>query len=298
MHGQGLNSYYFKIIQLLLDHNAVADAQDNDQWTPLQLASRHGNLDAAQLLIERGANLHLSNKGQTPHHLVLQSESQFWGNYLDFTWILLAHRADVNAQDNDQSTLLFLVSCKGLTEVAGLLLERGTSVHLQHDDGHTLLHCTSQYNHIDIMQLLLKHGADVGALDHTDSTPLHLASHRGALSAARLLLEHGANVHARDMKGGMSLHNATWGGYLKVMELLVEYGADLDAQGDNGWLPLHLAAYKEDLDTVELLLERGANIHLECNAPTGGVRPDVGKGVQLLGKSTGSYGKPETTGVH
>ena len=33
-----------------------------------------------------------------------------------------------------------------------------------------------------------------------------------------------------------------------------------------------------------------------CNAPTGGVRPDVGKGVRLLGKSTGSYGKPETTG--
>src|SRR5712671_3828633 len=35
----------------------------------------------------------------------------------------------------------------------------------------------------------------------------------------------------------------------------------------------------------------------QCNAPTGGVRPDVGKGVRLLGKSTGSYGKPETTRV-
>src|SRR5712672_4818380 len=34
-----------------------------------------------------------------------------------------------------------------------------------------------------------------------------------------------------------------------------------------------------------------------CNAPTGGVRPDVGEGVRLLGKLTGSYGKPETTRV-
>src|SRR5712671_3500301 len=34
-----------------------------------------------------------------------------------------------------------------------------------------------------------------------------------------------------------------------------------------------------------------------CNAPTGGVRPDVGEGVRLLGKSTGSYGKPKTTRV-
>jgi len=35
----------------------------------------------------------------------------------------------------------------------------------------------------------------------------------------------------------------------------------------------------------------------KCNAPTGGVRPDVGEEVRLLGKSTGSYGEPETTGV-
>ena len=34
---------------------------------------------------------------------------------------------------------------------------------------------------------------------------------------------------------------------------------------------------------------------LECNAPTGRVRPDVGEGVRLLGKLTGSYGEPETT---
>jgi len=32
-----------------------------------------------------------------------------------------------------------------------------------------------------------------------------------------------------------------------------------------------------------------------CNAPMGGVRPDVGEGVRLLGKSMGSYGEPETT---
>src|SRR5712672_2568839 len=32
-----------------------------------------------------------------------------------------------------------------------------------------------------------------------------------------------------------------------------------------------------------------------CNAPTGGVRPDIGEGVRLLGKLMGSYGKPETT---
>ena len=32
-----------------------------------------------------------------------------------------------------------------------------------------------------------------------------------------------------------------------------------------------------------------------CNAPMGGVWPDVGEGVRLLGKSMGSYGEPVTT---
>ena len=33
-----------------------------------------------------------------------------------------------------------------------------------------------------------------------------------------------------------------------------------------------------------------------CNAPTGGVRPDVGKGGSTTREVDGSYGKPETTG--
>src|SRR5712671_2181607 len=32
-----------------------------------------------------------------------------------------------------------------------------------------------------------------------------------------------------------------------------------------------------------------------CNAPTGGVRPDVGEGGSTTRKVDGSYGKPETT---
>ena len=34
---------------------------------------------------------------------------------------------------------------------------------------------------------------------------------------------------------------------------------------------------------------------VQYNTPMSGVWPDVGEGVRLLGKSTGSYGEPETT---
>jgi len=51
-------------------------------------------------------------------------------------------------------------------------------------------------------------------------------------------------------------------------------------------------------ETKALTLARLESAHV-CNAPMGGVQPDVGEGVRLLGKSTGSYGEPETTrGFH
>ena len=54
----------------------------------------------------------------------------------------------------------------------------------------------------------------------------------------------------------------------------------------------------QHVHTTVLLAEMHLLLDL-CNAPTGGVRPDVGEEVRLLGKSTGSYGEPKTTrGVH
>jgi len=55
-------------------------------------------------------------------------------------------------------------------------------------------------------------------------------------------------------------------------------------------------AWEHQLDCLQREgLHPRALANLECNAPTGGVQPDVGKGVRLLGKSTGSYSEPETT---
>jgi len=253
---------YCKIIQSLLQFGAEVDAQDNDQLTPLQLASRYGNVEGAQLLLEHRANVHVRNKGQTPLHQALESGLQFWGYYLELTQVLLDYGADVNAQNDDGSTPLHLACCQGFLEVAELLLKFGADIRKLDNDGLTPLHCASQYDHADVVRLLLMRDAGVCARDGTRSTPLHLASHKGSLAAVQLLLENGADAHARDEEGGTPLHDACWGGYLEIMQLLLRHGADVDAQSNNGLRALDLALHKGDSDAVELLLEHGANIHL------------------------------------
>jgi len=55
-------------------------------------------------------------------------------------------------------------------------------------------------------------------------------------------------------------------------------------------------AWERQLDCLQREgLRPRALANLECNASMGRVWPDVGKGVRLLGKSTRSYGKLETT---
>jgi ankyrin repeat protein len=84
-------------MRLLLDGGADMDAEDNNHSTPLHLASQW-NVEAAKLFIERGANVHVRNKGQTSLHLASERR------YHNFMRLLLDRGADMDAQDNNLST--------------------------------------------------------------------------------------------------------------------------------------------------------------------------------------------------
>ena len=54
------------VFQLLLEHGAVINVQDQDGWTPLHTASRYGALEVVRLLLELGADVEVKNNyGET-----------------------------------------------------------------------------------------------------------------------------------------------------------------------------------------------------------------------------------------
>jgi len=130
-----------------------SDAVDDNHSTLLHRASYHGNVEAAQLLLERGANINARNQvGQTPLHQVLNgSESQLT------IQLLLKHGADVDALDIAKSTPLHLASQYGSAKATQLLLEHGASVHLQNNEGQTPSEVASENGHWAITQLLSEH---------------------------------------------------------------------------------------------------------------------------------------------
>jgi len=62
------------MVHLLLDHGADVNAKAQSQWTALHFASSCGHVEIAQVLVQRGALVHVQNaEGRTPSQLAQRS---------------------------------------------------------------------------------------------------------------------------------------------------------------------------------------------------------------------------------
>ena len=121
------NLRHFEIVRVLLEHNADANSQDKDGFTPLHRASELSrDPEIVRLLLKFGANPNArNNERQTSLHLVPS-----WGPMslrLEVSRILLAHGADIDAEDLSGRTRLQIASERGEDEMVRLLSEYTSS---------------------------------------------------------------------------------------------------------------------------------------------------------------------------
>ena len=264
------------IAQLLLEHSAEVNSRDEDNSTPLHVASYYGRVDMVQVLLDHGATAILEgNLGRTALHLLAGSSCDSAYNGVRIEKLLLEHGTDVNAKDDDNITPLQAASFLGRVEMVQALLDCGAAVNLEvTSQGWTQLHlvasgqCGFGYEGVRITELLLEHGADVNAQDMENTTPLHLASYCGSVEISRVLLNHGASPKAKRRQGRTPLHLVAEGKHDKgvpITDLLLEHGADINAQDEGNTTPLHLASYCGNAEIARVLLGRGAIANLEDN---------------------------------
>jgi cytohesin len=93
-----------KVAELLLELGADPNARDNDDNTPLHIASKSGHVEVAEMLLDRGVDANVRDKDNTiPLHFASQ------GGHLRIVRMLLDHCADVNARDKNDKTPLHCV---------------------------------------------------------------------------------------------------------------------------------------------------------------------------------------------
>ena len=207
---------------LIVKHSQDINARGfSRKETPLHVASRNGLADIAQLLLEHGADANAQDDFEcTPLYLASRN------GFVEVARVLLEHDADTEARGFGNWSPLIQASAKGHVEVVRVLLEHGADANAPGYDVPTPLHFASNNGDVGVARVLLEHGADANARDDGNATPLHLACHWSELpDIVRLLLHHGADIHARDDEGQTPFMRVAEQGE-SMMQLLLEHGAE------------------------------------------------------------------------
>jgi ankyrin repeat protein len=117
-----------RLRELLDDDPSLANAWADDGFQPLGLASFFGHVDAARLLIERGAEVNSASRNDFKvmplHSAVADKDPE---TSYELAKLLLEHGADPNARQQDDFTPLMAADQNDDERLRALLVEHGAA---------------------------------------------------------------------------------------------------------------------------------------------------------------------------
>ena len=214
-----------KVQSLIQADPTSVNSLDSHGDTPLHLASLHGEVAIAKVLVDAGANVNAKdNAGAfTP--------GDMWG---------------VISSSNHQDPV-------GLLTVPGLITQQAGHGYTPVDMAIFSIH------HKEMLEFLVSKGGDVNAQAASGATPLFWAVLRDQKDDAEFLLAHGANVNAADAYGNTILDIALHMQFGSMIQLIVDKGADVNAIDQSQHRPLTYALGMDDHRWAQLLQKHGAH---------------------------------------
>jgi ankyrin repeat protein len=248
-----------------------------DNWTPLMEASRVGNREMIQLLVEFGADL---NKTNSDKWTALMAASN--NGCTEAVEELLQSRADPNKQDHVGWSALLASVFKCHTarvdarahyallyeEISLRLTDAGANPHLQNLEYRSALRLAIEFEQDGVIDAFLERHPDVKAglrgdpqLNSTDKyreTDLLFACKKKNHRVVKLLLCKGADPDCANIFGEYPLLRAVKDGNIEMVEELLRVGANPNMTTDEG-TPLAVATKCGEIEIVKLLLKEKAD---------------------------------------
>jgi len=254
--------------QALIEGGADVHAHSSGGFSPLLFAARVGDTKSAELLLAAGANVNeVGPQGMTP--VVLASAS----GQEDVGILLLGKGADANAKDEYGATALHYAVTKGITSLNGVRYANYVSYLFRPSEPH-------------LVEALLKHGANPnvqlekappfgggGSPATVGATPFLLAAASPDVNVMRLLSAAGADPKITSKTGltplmvaagaarGQDLSEDEKAIALEGVKLAIELGGDVNAANEDGLTALHGAAANGADNVVQFLVSKGARLN-------------------------------------
>ena len=229
-------------IKRYLDEGAdINELSDEADLSPLSWATLFGQLKAAELLLEHGADVNTGQgDGGTPFHIAV-----FLGR-AEMAKLLMDNGADVNRENHGGDPPM-----SGLYAPWRMVNSINLSFQLKLDPkkvGTGRAKIAKMLN-ADFDVNMLK-----GRVDIWD------AAFNGDLEVLQKAIEEGTDVNSRNRESGDPLLSiAALMGHADMVAFLLDKGADINARNRDKGTALHSAAFLGRSDVVKLLLDRGIN---------------------------------------
>jgi ankyrin repeat protein len=227
-----------RLSKLLKESPDLINAKSANAMTLLQGAASAKQLEVAEFLIKRGAqvNVPVDDAKASPLGMAIINTQ------IQMVDLLIKSGADVNAQGAFfRKTPLWLAADTGNLEITSLLLQAGAD-----PNGNEVfrpLHKAAEKGFKAIAAELLKFKAELNGKDSTHSTPLHIATQHGHSAMIEFFLDSGADLEARNQRNDTPLLTAALYLQADAIRTLMKKGADANAIGWQGNSVLHMPFY-------------------------------------------------------
>ena len=275
-----------EMIRKLMAEQNVVPPKDRGRTTVLHEAAEKGNI-VVLVALAGSTNVDARNElGFTPFHLAMQK------GQLGAAALLVDRGANVNAADPKGNTALHQIAGKWAFSIPGRPSARWLARRNQNPQQATYLRYLTTGEDEDgrpsytlqAVGFLLACGADASITNQAGQTPmqLYMNSNTGAFESERgeilkLFGVAGENIDQRDAAGNTALHRAMVHQTIQsVSEVdaivaLIAGGADVDATNATGQTPLHLAVEKmpswaldeSSTTPVQALIRAKANVNAQ-----------------------------------
>lgn len=183
-----------EIAKLLIEAGAnIEDRGPKNKRTPLLISLSTGNVALANLLLEKGADVNVSDVyGISPLHLAAELDNE------KIIYLLIKKGASPHALDADGCAPMHYAAMarKDNPEIIKVLASCKCDINPKDKSGRTPLHIAARKNNAKVIKELLLLGASINAKDSSGVTPLHCSAMVGNYSASKTLLDNGANPNS------------------------------------------------------------------------------------------------------
>lgn len=219
-----------KVLKAILDeHPDAVHLRNSHHNSALRSAVAHSQLEAAQVLVERGADVLQKNHGGSS----LMEAAAYAGDRRMVEWLEKCGLAIGGCE---------LCAVGNLSAMKALEAAKPNSIHDSDRRGLTPLHHAARNNHVAIVDWLVDSGADIHACNKHGHEPLAEAVEGAAIDGVVRLLSHGANPNASGGHyRGSVLHRAVLHKSYEIVDALLNAGADPNQRDAGGKTPLHEA---------------------------------------------------------